>query len=72
MYSYLRCHIGSKDLKELLAEWAKLWFSDAPADHPVIAELLKQMKIFTDLTVTSVKNVQRCSTRRKARVNLRE
>lgn len=33
----------------------KLWLSDTPADHPAIAELLKQPKIFTNLTVTPVK-----------------
>lgn len=33
----------------------KLWLSDTPPDHPAIAELLKQPKIFTDLTVTPVK-----------------
>ncbi len=33
----------------------KLWLSDTAPDHPAIAELLKQPKIFTDLTVTHVK-----------------
>lgn len=33
----------------------KLWLSDASPDHPAIAELLQQPKIFTDLTVTAVK-----------------
>lgn len=33
----------------------KLWLSDTPSDHPAIAELLGQPKIFTDLTVTPVK-----------------
>ena len=33
----------------------KLWLSDTPPDDQAIAELLKQPKIFTDLTVTPVK-----------------
>lgn len=33
----------------------KLWLSDAPANTPEISRLLKQPKIFTDLTVTPVK-----------------
>lgn len=33
----------------------KLWLSDTPPEHPAIAGLLEQPKIFTNLTVTPVK-----------------
>lgn len=36
-------------------DFLKLWLLDTPSDHPAIAELLKQPKIFTDLIVTPVK-----------------
>lgn len=36
-------------------DFLNLWLSDVPPDHPAIVALLKEPKIFTNLTVTPVK-----------------